>query len=177
MTSINASIFIFLAACHFAVAAPVPENQIANAYSGDAGNASGGSVIHNNAAGTRLLGGLGLIKLFSDNAGRGGFASSGPAIAKTPSAHRDGAKGDNLYSPGGNNNVGNAYSGAGGVADGGSVDDAGKDLITIFSDDAGDGGMANSGFAASGIKTLKSKKMSARPGPRMVSRSSRLWLD
>jgi hypothetical protein len=72
-----------------------------------------------------------------DNAGSGGTASSGDA------AHALGVR----QAPG-------QYSGAGGQAQGGSVSgNSGLlDLIRLFSDNAGNGGQANSGAAGLGAR-------------------------
>ncbi|KAF8887935.1 hypothetical protein CPB84DRAFT_1749595 [Gymnopilus junonius] len=135
MYSTIVSIVSLFIACHLAIAAPVPDttNQVDNAYSGVGGHAIGGSVTHNTISGTRLLGGsLGLLKLFSDNAGSGGRANSAPAVATIPSNLRVGTSSSNTDSST-SNIVGNSFSGAGGITDGGSVNGAGDALISLFS--------------------------------------------
>lgn len=157
MHSFKASIAILFVASHLAIAAPVPDttNQVNNAYSGGGGHAIGGSVTHNTISGTRLLGGgTGLLKIFSgissvvsrdiqnihlperiiDNAGNGGRANSRPSVAGTPSNLRVGMSTSANNADGNiSNTVGNAYSGVGGIADGGPVSGAGDALIDVFS--------------------------------------------
>ncbi|KAG8909336.1 hypothetical protein FRC01_007003 [Tulasnella sp. 417] len=162
-----------LASTPFAIAAPFPGDG-GSAYSGAGGNASGGGVTYagdsahpapdhdlmgldlvdiseithsNNEDG--LLDGIfrkrALINLFSGNAGDGGDASSGNAYA--------GQGGNTSGAPGAGGNGGSAYSGAGGNAAGGNVvhnGDEGLELISLFSDNAGNGGKATSGDAYAG---------------------------
>ncbi|KAG8947452.1 hypothetical protein FRC04_010773 [Tulasnella sp. 424] len=157
-----------LASAPFAVAAPFPGDG-GSAYSGAGGNASGGGVTYAGDSARpdqdhNLLGALNLghhddddnlidailrrralVNLFSGNAGDGGDASSGEA---------HGGQGGNTNGvDGAGGNGGNVYSGAGGNAAGGNVvhnGDEGLELISLFSDNAGNGGKATSGYAYAG---------------------------
>ncbi|KAF9480462.1 hypothetical protein BDN70DRAFT_877603 [Pholiota conissans] len=121
---------------------PDTDNQVNNAYSGTGGKASGGSVIHSTSTGGT---GLTLLSLFSGNAGNGGDAKSGAATT-------GGAVNVTGDSTGTTNNVaGNAYTGAGGTANGGDVDGPNSALIEIGSNNAGNGGNASSGKATTGM--------------------------
>ncbi|RXW20000.1 hypothetical protein EST38_g5863 [Candolleomyces aberdarensis] len=142
-----------------------------NSYSGAGGNASGGSV--NVSPQPSLLdavtGGKSILSMSSENAGNAGDASSGPASSTRGGGRTlaggglsrilgpsvkivpvggvpngvplTGANFDNVAL---SSNSGNAYSGAGGTATGGSVSTPGS-LIDLFSHNAGTGGKAKSG--------------------------------
>lgn len=158
-----------------------------NGYTGAGGNAVGGSVTESTKSRAGLLdaitGGKSLLSAFSENAGGGGDASSGPAIVHGILGGSGLGKGSlgKVLAPGGrpgtipltginvdqltsNANVGNAYSGSGGNAAGGSVNSPGS-LIDLWSreycsisignplcssgslDNAGGGGKASSGIS------------------------------
>ncbi|KAG9047579.1 hypothetical protein FS837_001984 [Tulasnella sp. UAMH 9824] len=161
-----------LASTPFAIAAPFPGGDGGSAYSGAGGNASGGGVTYAGDSAhpgpepdllgldlvdisdithheDGLLDGIfrkrALINLFSGNAGDGGDASSGNAFA--------GQGGNTNGAPGTGGNGASAYSGAGGNAAGGNVvhnGDEGLELISLFSNNAGNGGKATSGDAFAG---------------------------
>ncbi|KDQ63851.1 hypothetical protein JAAARDRAFT_189378 [Jaapia argillacea MUCL 33604] len=102
------------------------------------GNAAGGAV--------NGVEGLGLVNLFSNNAGGGGTAKSGDA---------KGGSGDHSTmnkSFSDETVVPKAISGAGGMAPGGSVNNPGG-LVNIMSNNAGQGGQSGSGSAGSGKGT------------------------
>ncbi|KII93425.1 hypothetical protein PLICRDRAFT_673196 [Plicaturopsis crispa FD-325 SS-3] len=152
-------IFTVLAASlQLAAAAPWPlPRQImvrgGDAYTGAGGKAPGGSVVGSSGGfGSERTSGLGstggLVDLFSDNAGQGGDASSGPA----GTGRRIKFKGYKAISSGGGSGGGggggsgsNAYTGVGGSAPGGSVDGKTGGLVELFSGNAGQGGEAGSG--------------------------------
>ncbi|TEB39320.1 hypothetical protein FA13DRAFT_1785571 [Coprinellus micaceus] len=140
-----------------------------NGYTGAGGNAVGGSVTESTKSRAGLLdaitGGKSLLSAFSENAGGGGDASSGPAIVHGILGGSGLGKGSlgKVLAPGGrpgaipltginvdqltsNANVGNAYSGSGGNAAGGSVNSPGS-LIDLWSHNAGGGGKASSGIS------------------------------
>ncbi|KJA25971.1 hypothetical protein HYPSUDRAFT_75617 [Hypholoma sublateritium FD-334 SS-4] len=121
---------------------PTPQAEVGNAYSGAGGHASGGGVSSGSSTSAGPLGGLELLDVFSHNAGAGGKANSGPAFAgKVNTTNTD-------------DKQGNAYSGAGGTADGGSVSGGVPALVSLFSGNAGKGGSASSGIAAAGVDNL-----------------------
>lgn len=127
-----------------------------NGYTGAGGNAAGGSVTQSKKYKAGLLdavtGGKSLISAFSGNAGSGGDASSGPSVVHGVLGKGVLGKGPagKVLAPAGkpavipfinadqlsNSNVGNAYSGTGGNAAGGSVDTPGS-LIELWSREYG----------------------------------------
>ncbi|PPR08135.1 hypothetical protein CVT24_012379 [Panaeolus cyanescens] len=142
-------------------------NEVGNSFSGGAGQAEGGSV-----AGTlpipadaSLLGldNLHLISLGSHNGGDAGIADSGPSIpasnahvsVKYPSAIKEQMKNakQKLAVPNVTNSIGNAYSGWGGNANGGSAVSSGA-VIDLLSGNAGNGNSATSGASGLGLAGL-----------------------
>jgi hypothetical protein len=140
--------------------APIPNpdtaDQINNSYSGSGGHASGGGVTTNSPNPKMLLGGMGLLDLASGklpliqiaelaltpntgNGGGGGKAKSGPAVAGSGPVAIAGP-GSTVTDPNGSasssgstsHSFGNAYSGAGGTAEGGSVTNN-PALVKLFS--------------------------------------------
>ncbi|KAH9487138.1 hypothetical protein JR316_0001207 [Psilocybe cubensis] len=152
----RAAVLILFASYHLTIAAPVPDNsnQVNNAYTGTAGDASGGSVLSESNAPKSIFNGGNLLKLFSGNGGNGKSANSGTASAILPSSLQVGGSNTDGSSSGGTNanSVGNTYSGAGGIAKGGDTVASGG-LLELFSDNAGSGGSASSGSAGSPVIT------------------------
>ena len=68
----------------------------------------------------------------TDNGGNGGRANSAPATANTPADVRVGTA-SNKAGGSTTNTVGNAFSGAAGASDGGSVEGANDAIISLFS--------------------------------------------
>ncbi|WWD17431.1 hypothetical protein CI109_101872 [Kwoniella shandongensis] len=147
LTNLLVIILPFLA---MTLAAPVPEGG--SAYTGVGGQASGGSV-------TRITEGglinLDILNIGSDNAGNGGSANSGSALG---GAGTGGCTLGQLLGggEGATGTGGSAYTGAGGVANGGDVIThtygglINLHALNIGSGNAGNGGSANSGSALGG---------------------------
>lgn len=162
--------FVTLATLSVAVvAAPLPAGSGSggSAYTGAGGQTNGGSVIGSS--------GIHLLNIGSNNAGAGGFANTGSAeagkggdrdsvqsnvLAVTQRPQQVGILGQLL----GNNVLqarkdesgtgGDAYTGVGGQANGGTTYRAGNrlglDVLNVGSNNAGDAGKAASGAALSG---------------------------
>jgi len=165
--------------------APIPNpnpditDEINNSYSGAGGRTSGGGVNTNSPNPNLLLGGMGLLDLASGNGGRGGLAKSGPAV---PGSGRVNIAGPTVTDPNGSasgsgsttHSVGNAYSGAGGIAEGGGVTNN-PSLVKLFSGNGGNAGDASSGpsgpvrILLSGLR-LASAKSSSSPRRTRVAR-------
>ena len=150
----------------YTLAKPIPRPQPASGtfnsnsggYSGAGGNAIGGSVVASSNTKSGLLdiltGGKSLLSAFSENAGSGGDASSGPSLAGAGGLGRvlkgggkSSSSSSSKNSKGSTGSIAgvvpglsdltasqsaNAYSGVGGNAGGGSVSTAGS-LLDIFS--------------------------------------------
>ncbi|KAF8078362.1 hypothetical protein FPV67DRAFT_1663115 [Lyophyllum atratum] len=146
MPSTSLILTLTLIALHTTLTAAVPVHNSDNAYTEGGGHASGGDVdsdpLHGPLRG--LLGG-GLVDVLSHNAGDGGDADSGNALGGIPGLNPKWMG----WAHGGGDNNGNAYTGPGGKAPGGSVKGA-KGIISILSGNAGDGGDAESGSAFGG---------------------------
>ncbi|CAA7264713.1 unnamed protein product [Cyclocybe aegerita] len=167
-SSIKIALLVFLTVFGLSVAAPIPDNntQLGNSYSGAGGHADGGAVKNSNPNTNAPFSRLSLIKLFSSNAGDGGSSTSGSSSGSESFAvsQAQAATGNGTAPTGNTNNaLGNSYSGAGGQANGGSVDDSSAP-IELFSDNAGKGGNGKSGASGplAGILVPSSKSTSTK---------------
>ncbi|KAF4572688.1 hypothetical protein EYR36_007198 [Pleurotus pulmonarius] len=121
----------------------VNENKESNAFSGAGGKSQGGNV-ESHPSGERfqhaglmgLMGG-GLLAMNANNAGNGGQANSGLSGAGPSANGVDG------------HGVKNSYTGVGGDATGGSVNNTTPALIELGSNNAGNGGGSQSGDSKS----------------------------
>ncbi|RDB29011.1 hypothetical protein Hypma_015260 [Hypsizygus marmoreus] len=147
MHSVALVLSVSLVALHTTLALPVDNSG--NAYTGPGGLATGGSVNGDPRPGLlgALLGG-GLINVGSNNAGDGGIASSGGIGGTTPCSAKFRRWFHERPAVPSNDNNGNAYTGPGGFAEGGSVNTR-PGLINIDSGNAGDAGDASSGSIGS----------------------------
>lgn len=153
LRSVLATLLNFV--CVLVIAVPYPDsvstseiatsNDVTNAISGPAGDASGGSVFCN--PGILGINGFTLANLGSNNAGNGGSSSSGDVVSQILSKARPDAL--KIFSRWSTNKgwdshvTANAASGSAGDASGGDACKGG--LINIDSNDAGNGGAADSG--------------------------------
>lgn len=155
--SISYVLVILATLSHLVHAAPISDGthniNANNAGTGGGGNAGGGSVNNSPVKGEEgLLGFLGvesLLNVNSGNAGHGGKANSGSASSRP--FRRYGTEKQYVETTNINETKGNANTGTGGQAPGGSVNGP-HGLINIDSFNAGDGGEADSGNALINVK-------------------------
>jgi len=131
-----------------------------------------------------LLGGMGLLDLASGDAGAGGVAESGPAVPGSGPIALTGPGSSTTTDPNNSsgsttNSFGNAYSGAGGDAEGGSISNN-PALIRLLSGNGGEGGKSSSGssgFLLSSLGFGSPKGSPKRGGRTRVARFYKINLD